>query len=228
MNRDPSTRLGAYLLDEIGRIDDRYIAEAETEYRPAGRTFALRRVLVLAISLTLALTLGLALFIGNGLLGSKTSDAEKAPNDRYDDMGELITHATGTSAAALSVRLEGLREETESLRVRREDLDLSASAPRIIWKYADEETYRVKTITLAQRTALLNAMEQDAGRAVSPKENGAEQTVEGVWIALGGGSVISPYLEQTAGNTSVGALFDYSPELEPSADFTDTLCGILS
>ena len=41
----------SFLLDEIGNVDDRFIAEADTPYRPARRGFSPKRILILAATL---------------------------------------------------------------------------------------------------------------------------------------------------------------------------------
>ena len=53
MVRNDKHRLAEYLLDEIGLIEDRYVAEAATEYKKVGGSLRLRRLAILAVSLTL-------------------------------------------------------------------------------------------------------------------------------------------------------------------------------
>ena len=48
-----------------------------------------------------------------------------------------------------------------------------------------------------------------------------------VWIALGDGRIISPCLKESNGNVAFGTLFDYDPEVEPSADFVTALYDTL-
>ena len=225
MNRDQRARLAAYLFDEIGNIDDRFVAEAETPYERQSRSHGMRRFAILAVSLSLALTATLGIFVGSRLLGSKKNDASRPENDNEAVVTDIVA-GHSTSAGGLSARLESMRDKTEHCRTEAEQIDLLSSEPSLILKYAEEENYRVCPITHEQRDRLLREMNQNAGTPVSP--DGATATAVKVWIVTGDGTVLSPCLEQTDGNVGYGTLFDYEPELEPSQAFTETLCGILS
>ena len=49
-----------------------------------------------------------------------------------------------------------------------------------------------------------------------------------VWLSYGDGTVVSPYLKHTRGNTGYGTLFDYSAEVEPSEKLTSTIHKLLN
>lgn len=213
MRAEDRQRAASRLFDAVGQVEDRWIAEAETPYVPTkARGFALRRGLILA----LVLMLSVASVLGT-LMGRMAQDEEaEAPNDAgLEQVG---------STAVLSTQLSELRASTEGLRV--DDPDLFSGTPQIIWKYRDEAGYRVKTISDAEQTELTRMMQRDPGTAVSP--TAAQGPLEGIWLAYGDGTVVTPCLRQSQGNAGYGQIFAYEPELEPSAAFTDTLCGIIS
>lgn len=210
------------LFDEIGLIDDRFITEAVTPYVRKRSFRALRAIAIMAAAVTLTVTLMLgALVVGMVALGSK-NDADNVKDEA--PMEEDVNNSMG-SAATLSKKLEGMRENTASLKTERNDIKLFDGTPKIIWKYADEEDYRVRSITERDLNTLTSRLKADKGERI--KES-TESELEGLWIATGDGKVISPYLEQTAGNVGYGEIFEYEPEYEPSAGFSEYLCDVIS
>ena len=198
------------LFDEIGLIDDRFITEAVTPYVRKRSFRALRAIAIMAAAVTLTVIKG-TIVIGEGV-------KDEAP------MEEDVNNSMG-SAATLSKKLEGMRENTASLKTERNDIKLFDGTPKIIWKYADEEDYRVRSITERDLNTLTSRLKADKGERI--KESTVSE-LEGVWIATGDGKVISPYLEQTAGNVGYGEIFEYEPEYEPSAGFSEYLCDVIS
>ena len=128
--------------------------------------------------------------------------------------------------ATLSGKLDDLRADTETLKVSAEDVQLFGGAPSVIWKYSDEETYRVSPISRSEAERLSSLLERDKGQRIDRETT--ESRLDGVWIATGDGRVISPYLERTDGNIGYGELFEYSPEYEPSEEFSEYLCDVIS
>ena len=176
MRAEDRQRAASRLFDAVGQVEDRWIVEAETPYVPTkARGFALRRGLILA----LVLMLSVASVLGT-LMGRMAQDEEEAPNDAgLEQVG---------STAVLSAQLSELRASTESLWV--DDPDLFSGTPQIIWKYRDEAGYRVKTISDAEQTELTRMMQRDPGTAVSP--TAAQGPLEGIWLAYGDGTVVTP------------------------------------
>ncbi|MBQ9086615.1 MAG: hypothetical protein IJY47_05460 [Clostridia bacterium] len=209
------------LFDAIGQIEDRFVAEAATPYVRAGKGLRLRRSLILALTLSLVLVSSLGLLIAQQVTDKEDHAVEMETGDILND------EATGT-VGSLSDRLSALRAETASLRVPREELDLFSGKAQVIWKFSDESGYRVKQVSRSEQTELTRMMTRDPGRSLSTTESADPGELEGIWIALGDGTVISPCLRQAPGNTAYGTLFSYEPELEPSVAFADTLCGIIS
>lgn len=211
------------LFDEIGLVDDRFITEAATPYRREGRAW-LRRLIVAATSVTLVVCVGVGVFVAAMLAG----DNEKS--DGLDMNEELfaddMANGSASAAATLSVRLYSLKDETAELAISRAEVELFDNVPKVVWKYADEEEYRVRDITNAEAAELTRRLGADRGERVT--DNGTAERLDGLWIATGDGIVISPYLEQTAGNVGFGELFEYEPEYEPSSEFSEYLCDVIS
>ncbi len=210
------------LFDEIGLIDDRFITEAASPYAPK-KSVGLRRFLVAAMSVTLTLCVCVGLF-AIGKLGQNKSDSATAPENGNVDHN--YPSDSGETLSTLSGRLDTLRADTEELKVSAEDIQLFGGAPSVIWKYSDEETYRVCQISQSEAERLGHLLEENKGQRTDGEATKGK--LDGVWIATGDGRVISPYLEQTDGNTGYGEIFEYSPEYEPSEEFSRYLCDVIS
>ena len=219
MNQDAKRRFAEFLLDEIGLVDDRYLAEAEREYRPA-RTFLLfRRTAVVTLTATLALGLFLSVALGTRLANKNADEAF-----RDEDAAIQVDSTLGNPSPSLTLRLETLRNETASRRIRDTEIDFFDGKTHIVWKYGDEETYRVRTLTDAQTDSIAKHADSQ-GTRIEPSEN--TSTIR-IWILHGDGSVTTPCLSAGAGNTGYGTLFTYEPEQEPSQALSDLLCDILA
>ncbi len=223
MKSRSSQRFAAYLLDELGQIEDRYLAEAQTPYQAKRGAPAFRRVLIVSLSLALMLTVVLSALLIGSLRGAKgEDDAFDAEAPKQTE--QALDRFSGATATTLSSRLGDLRASTESLKISEEEPKLFDGQAKVIWKYGDEDTYRVRTLTAAEYRQLTQAL----GSAESKIDAAEEQSLAGIWLAAGDGTVVSPQLEQTPGNVGYGALFAYAPEIEPPTAFTELLCGILS
>lgn len=205
------------LFDAMGEIDDRWIAEAETAYAPARRARFGRGSLIVALTLCLVTVSVLGVVVAN------RSRDTAAPEGEYPTVNE-----DAGSTSSFSDRMSLLRTQTVAFRVSPEELDLFSGSAQVIWKYRDETDYRVKAITRNELDLLLDVMDQNEGTSVVATDTPSTDLLEGVWIAYGDGTVISPCLKQAEGNVGYGELFVYEPELEPSQDFANTLCGIIS
>ena len=125
----------------------------------------------------------------------------------------------------LGARLDGVRESTVSYKVDREKIDLFDGSARIVWKYSDETEYRARELSSDEANKLISSLKSSKGQRVDKTDT--EDDVS-LWICYGDGRVISPYLELTEGNVGYGEIFDYTPEYEPSQEFSDIICGIIS
>ena len=220
MTQDEKRICAERLFDGIGLIDDRFIVEAATPYVRKRSAKGFRALLIGAVSIALAMSVAAGAFVVGMMSGQNRVEDGDVADDVYTELADGTTHAN-----TLSAQLSSLRADTEENAVDMVDIDLFDSQAKIIWKYADEELYRVKPITDGERERLVTILSKDKGERVTQVE---AEAVEGVWIATGDGRVISPYLEQTAGNVGYGELFDYQPEYEPTEEFSEYLCDCIS
>ena len=220
MTQDEKRICAERLFDGIGLIDDRFIVEAATPYGRKRSAKGFRALLIGAVSIALAMSVAAGAFVVGMMSGQNKAEDDDVAEDVNTGVVDGTTHAN-----TLSAQLSSLRAETEVNAVDMADIDLFDSQAKVIWKYADEELYRVKPITDGERERLVTILSKDKGERVTQVE---AEAVEGVWIATGDGRVISPYLEQTAGNVGYGELFDYQPEYEPTEEFSEYLCDCIS
>lgn len=219
MTQDEKRICAEKLFDSIGLIDDRFIAEAAAPYVRKGMARGLRALLIGAVSLTLALSVAIGAFVV-GMMSEQNRGEDDGAGNVNNDFADGTTNAN-----TLSAQLSALRTDTEDIAVTASEIDLFDSQAKIIWKYAGEEEYRVKPITDAEYERLTVILSKDKGERAVPTD---ADPVEGVWVTGGDGRVISPYLEQTAGNVGYGELFDYVPEYEPTEEFSEYLCDCIS
>lgn len=214
------------IFDEIGLIDDRFISEAETSYVPASRRTGWRRFLIAAVSVTLVVSIGVGILV-TGMLSAQKNHSPEADMDAVDtQIGGLTQDGSTSAQRTLSARLEAIKRKTADMKVNEADIELFGNTPKVIWKYSEEDSYRVCNITEWQVKTLVQKLSENKGERVDSKA--VSDKLDGVWIATGDGRVISPYLEQTAGNTGYGEIFEYVPEYEPSEDFSEYLCDVIS
>ena len=219
MNQDAKRRFAEFLLDEIGQIDDRYLAEAEREYRPTRTRPLFRRATVVALTATLALGLSLSVALGTRLANKNAGEAF-----RDEDAAIQVDSTLGNPSPSLTLRLAALRNETASRRVHDTEIDFFDGKTHIVWKYDDEETYRVRTLTDEQADSIVKHANSQ-GKRIEPSEG---TTAIRIWILHGDGSVTTPCLSAATGNTGYGTLFTYEPEQDPSQALSDLLCDILA
>ncbi len=227
MTQNDRQKASNRLLDSIGLIDDRYIYEAETPFVQKKKRAWLKTFIIAAVSLTLALMLALTVATGGLItaiviiMGNEGTKDDSPIISDGDNMDEGNSSATSYS---LSSQMVSIKDKTEHLAVSSQELDLFDGAS-VIWKYSDESDYRVYKLTSAEAAELSERLSRDIGIRVTRQET---TELEGIWICNGEGQVISPCLERSEGNVSFGQLFDYSAEYEPSEEFSDYLCDVIS
>ena len=233
MTQNEKRKSAERLFDNIGLIDDRFIAEADRAYVPGKRKFFLRSLIITAASLTLILSMLIGLIaagmMASGLFSAGSSDERPAQDN---DLGNVMDEVEdgGDDAEkyiSLGEDLSRIKERSATLSADRDGIDLFDGKKLVIWKYADEETYRVLSISDTEMEALQSSLRRDQGTPINTdtaKANG----LDGVWLSTGNGEIISPYLKQTENNSHYGEIFEYEPEYEPSAEFASLLYGIIT
>lgn len=214
------------LMDAIGSIDDRFIFEAQVA-QPKKRYAPLKKILAITVCTMLVMSLTVSLFAG--LLSQKS---EEAPNNEADTNTSDKVDGTATnkseqdSVAPLADVLREMKAETQSFASHLEREMLFEGETLLIWQYADEENYRICTLSGRDASKIKTALEEkkDFVRADADSDLGE---LEGFWICFGDGLVYTPYLESSNGNIGYGQLFDYDPELEPSRYFTELITNAI-
>lgn len=223
------------LLEAIGEIDDRFIFEAES-YERRKSSLPLRKLIIAAVALSLVFTFTLSLGIGL-MLGSNRdkvdNDFNNAPNEDQDGADDGFNNAGANDENIKPQPITTLEDTLESVRYSSEELKspferdmLFDGSTKLIWKYSDEENYRVCTISSASDTkSIRRALEHK--KDFSEVSEPAVDSIDGFWICFGDGLVYTPYLKSSDGNVGYGELFDYEQELEPSKSFATFISEII-
>lgn len=223
------------LLEAIGEIDDRFIFEAES-YERKKSSFPLRKLIIAAVALSLVFTFTLSLGIGL-MLGSNRdkvdNDSAGAPNEDQDGADDGFNNAGANDENIKPQPITTLEDTLESVKFSSEGFSttferdmLFDGSTKLIWKYSDEENYRVCTISSASDTkSMRRALEHK--KDFSEVSEPAVDSIDGFWICFGDGLVYTPYLKSSDGNVGYGELFDYEQELEPSKSFATFISEII-
>ena len=223
------------LLEAIGEIDDRFIFEAES-YERKKSSLPLRKLIIAAVALSLVFTFTLSLGIGLMLGSSRDkvdNDSAGAPNEDQDGADDGFNNAGANDENVKPQPITTLEDTLESVRYSSEELKspferdmLFDGSTKLIWKYSDEESYRVCTISSASDTkSIQRALEHK--KDFSEVSEPAVDSIDGFWICFGDGLVYTPYLKSSDGNVGYGELFDYEQELEPSKSFATFISEII-
>lgn len=194
----------AYLLDEIGQIDDRLIAEAMAFRPKKKRRYPLLVAAVCAaLAAVLVITVSGAFAIGkivSGVIGGN----EPPRTDVQAGLGELLT---------VNADADGVETFADI-----GDVDLFDRAC-LIWRLEPDGAYYAKALT----SDSLSELSAELGKGTA---YGGNTAVDGLWISYGDGIVVSPYLKRSAGNVWYGELFDYAPEIEPSGGLVSCISDL--
>lgn len=197
-----------YLFREMDGIRDSILAQS-LAYRPS------RRARILPM-LALAACLVFAFTVGVGRLLSLFDKAHAPSGDLNDAPAQTLS---------LDAMLTEQRYHANYTTCASEALiDYFSGDACVVWQYGDSDLLYVSR-ALSSRELNDLVSEIDRGTAVgtsSPKPNCR------VWILLGNGEVLTPYLQNTNGNRSAAELTDYEAELIPTEEFVSSLSEILN
>ncbi|MBQ7346660.1 MAG: hypothetical protein IJW55_01750 [Clostridia bacterium] len=199
----------AYLFREIGGIDDRLVQEAML-YRP-------RKILPQFFLIAACITLSLALSVGAFLISMRGD--KKDESNRND--GDLA-YTDGTVAPTLDKILS--EADAYTTVASAEALDYFSGNAYVVWQHTDSDEVYVSRV-LTDRELEKLTKEIGNGKAVGAQET---ELTSRVWIVVGDGSVLSPYLKPSDGNIGSAELFDYNAELIPSDSFNSQISEILN
>ncbi len=197
--------LAERLFDNIGGINDRYIAEAQS-YRGAYRRSVRNRAAVIAIAAVLAVVLlfgALPLAVSIIMSGNASTpgvDDGMGENVSYSSLSDLlVSHSTGMTPLSATP-------------------DLSDGTARLVWS-VDGRLYSVD-LTKTELSELTSDMLRSRGG--QPTSHTTQ-----VWLCFGDGRVVSPELRNSSGNIGYGTLFSYSAEIEPSPAVINCIRNII-
>ena len=216
------------LLEAIGEIDDRFIFEAES-YERKKSSLLLRKLIIAAVALSLVFTLTLSFGIGLMLTNIKDlieDSFDGATEENQDGADEDNIKPGVQPITTLEDALHSVKFSSESFSTTLERDMLFDGSTKLIWKYSDEESYRVCTISSNSDAKQLRKQLEDKNGFKDVSEP-AVDTIDGFWICFGDGLVYTPYLRSSDGNVGYGEIFDYEQELEPSKSFATLICEII-
>ncbi len=222
-------RAAEYLFDEIGGIDDSYIAAAQSagkaRTRIPFRAGLIAAAAVLVLTVTVILPTGLRTKGDMEVSGDGIHDEAIGTKPNYDGNyygpTEEANKKDDESQESIYTLDSVLNVSHDSFYMG-DDPDLFDGTPRLIWQTADGA---LRGVDLS--AAELEYLDRESGRGEQVGDTELEAEIQ-VWVSYGNGLVISPYLEDSPGNVGYGELFDYSPEIIPSSAVTGRIKTIIA
>lgn len=181
------------LMSELGGISDRYLDEAQN-YKPRRRS---RIPVILAACIALSvLTVFGVLGAMNIAFGDKSDDAVRPEAQSLD--GILCEAVSGGNVH----------------KVSDSDLPIGDGEAYLVIRLNGQEGYYISdSLTVSQKAGIKSSI--GYGDNVGDTSPALECSL---WVILGDGSVISPYLKTAYGNIGTD-MFDYSAEIYPTERF---------
>ncbi len=205
----------SYLLDEIGGVRDILLEEALT-YRPRKKSYAwILPVSVAATAMGSVAAVLLAVLISLPILWNLVQpdkgNAQEPPN------------ADGNAPVVEAPTLNSVLTDAVAYRTpaSSDEIDYFAGVT-LVWERNDGTLAESRPLTRAETTRLLSLIGQ--GTPVGEQSPGE---ILRVWLVMGDGTVITPHLPITPGNTASATLFDYQAELLPSEELISCISDIL-
>lgn len=218
MNAD-KTRNASLLFEAIGDIDDRLIQEAQAPFVKTAPSKRYNLKAIIALAATLSIVIGMlgafavSKFIGNVI--------DSALNDKADE-----EESSQIFESSLSQTLLDASDMPSVSKCEADEIDFFDGNTSIIWKASEQNEYCVFTLTSASDVTRLKNELSKVKEDISPEN--AENSQCEVWVTFGNGTVVSPYLKNSAGNVGYAELFEYSPEVEPDAAFAEFVNDLIS
>lgn len=189
------------LMSALGGISDVYLDEAQC-YKP-------RRKIRASVLIAACLTLSVLIVVG-AVGAMNIAFKDKSDNARPSDVRGL----DGILCEAVS--------SGSMQRVSSQDLPIKDGEAYIVVQLNWQDDYYISdSLTFSQSKKISSNM--GGGEDVGDTSPTLECSL---WVILGDGTVISPYLKLTEGNVGVD-IFDYSAEIYPTEGFNAIVSEIL-
>ena len=185
------------LMDALGKIDDKYINEAQIYTPKRKMPVYLKAAIGVAASFLLVFTAVIPIFLS--IIGGKGNSVTNSSPGRVT-----------LQARMYSALINSGTEAYETLP----DIDGAA----LVWQTEADKEYHVIKINSYDTAKIMSA----SGEPVrTPEDNGVK-----IWVVTGEGLYMSPELKKSNGNTDV-KVFDYSQELLITDKTAQTILNIL-
>ncbi|MBQ8309730.1 MAG: hypothetical protein IJX80_01795 [Clostridia bacterium] len=202
----------SYLFDEIGGVDERMLTEA-MEYRSAKRSAKVLRTLTAIACALLVTVTGVSVILTNWRGWFVVDGTDSGPSD-----GAFPSWSTHT----LDALLQNARGEASYMLLSSTSDVTYFGEAYLLWQYEDDgAVYQSRALTGEELGRLCTLIAD--GKAVG--DTSPAQFTR-VWLTLGNGDVLTPYLPTTPGNISA-TVFDYEAELIPSDELISCISDIL-
>ncbi len=216
-------RKAEMLLEAVGDIDDALLSEA-MNYRKKP-TYSTKAVAMAAsFALIFCLVAG-ALIIGRlDLLKNDFNYENMGGNNPSDsEMDDPTGDGSNNSLVLDSIFTSLADRERYDYVTDPDTLPYYGGKAYIVWRYEGIEKYYLSE---PLRDVELETIKSVLGQGSYAGESSPQIKVK-VWILLGNGRVISPYLIASNGNIS-NEIFDYDVEIIPNDSFAQKLESVLS
>ncbi len=212
-----------YLLSELGGVHDVYLQEALTwkKQRMDWKlpTAIAASVLALLVALPLLWPLIAPDPAGDGVTPPPQGNLGAAEPPMGDASEDQLPSDPTTPMTLDAV----LQAATPHSTVTSSDALSYFGDCYLAWQNAGEEGFsRSRALTTAEVDRILYLI-----RRGEPVGEVSPTPVSRVWLVLGDGTVWTPYLPLTDGNSGAAILFDYNAELLPSSELISCISGIL-
>ena len=212
MRKDKTYRRAAAerLFEAFGEIDDTIIKGAEAPY--VRKSNGVRFTKFASVSATVAVLL---VCMASVLV---ISNRDKSNNDMSFAPDEIEV-SDGSSIQSLEDVLHNAIESQAVCFSSAEEIDYFDGEISLIWKFAGEEDYY--SLKFSENVSMSTIKNNLSTSTKQIDANSLNAIVCNIWVSYGDGTVISPYLKDSCGNIGYAELFEYSPEIEPSEEFTE-------
>ncbi len=232
-----------YLFDEIGNVSDAFLGEALTyRAKKKGQVNLKWPISVAAALLVLVVALPILWSsirpddagmepggdqkppIGDGnITNGANGNMQKPPSGDENDPNDNTTVEGPAKPLTLETLLSTARQDAYGTVLPDEIQYFNGSY--LLWQIEGDETlYRSRYLTKWELQRIITLI-----REGTPIGNSTtESTLSLVYLVVGNGDVLTPYLPATEGNIGASVLFDYTAELIPSQSLISFLSDILN